>query len=426
MSQSMFRATTLVALVLVLGLAPACREADPTAPSDAILSINANPPTIALGGVARITVIASRADGVPVVDGTVINLTTTLGAVPETIYTRDGIADGNLEGGGVAGEATVTATAGAAAAVTTTVRIGSSSSFLTISASPGSLPFGGGSSTITAIAYDENSVPLAGIPVQFSTDHGTLSSGGSLLYTNSSGVVQDALSTTLTAVVTATSGGLSPATVTVTVDPEGSTDPPTSPGSIAVSANPPVIAPGQTSTITATVYDSTGYPLSGAGVVFSTTQGSLSSAGRLVYTDSRGQSRDALTTSQTATVTAKVGAVSGSVTVTVSNSSATTLSLSANPAQFSACSDVVTLRAHVTDANGNGVSGLVVDFALGANSVGALSATSATTDGAGDAYSYLTLSASECLQCSGASCQSAITATSGSLSDSFTVNVSLP
>jgi len=66
---------------------------------------------------------------------------------------------------------------------------GSTSTSLTISASPGSLPPGGGSSVITCVAYDENSVPLADVPVQFSTDAGSLDSGGALKYTNASGVV---------------------------------------------------------------------------------------------------------------------------------------------------------------------------------------------------------------------------------------------
>lgn len=85
-----------------------------------------------------------------------------------------------------------------------------------LSASPFMLPAGGGTSTITAVVLDQDSVPLEGAGVTFNTDVGELDSQGMELTTDSLGVAVDFLTTTESAMVTAASGSVS-AQLTVTV-----------------------------------------------------------------------------------------------------------------------------------------------------------------------------------------------------------------
>lgn len=421
--RALFSAALTLALTTLL---PACREADPTAPNESVLTISANPPTIALNGTSRITVLAYRSDGIPVVDGTAIDMTSTLGSVQAKIFTNKGVASVDFRGGTISGDATVAASSGALTPVTTTVKVGTTSMFLTLSASPASFVFGGGTSNLTCVAFDENKVPLANVPVQFTTDSGTLDSGGSLLYTDASGVVADRLRLLTTANVTCFSGDLSSNTVTINVGDPTVPPPSNPPAAIAVSANPPIVAPNQASSIAATVFDSGGLPLPGIGVAFSTTQGNLSSGGGLVYTNGNGQAFDSLVTTTTAVVTATSGTVSGSVTVTVSSNVAT-LSLTANRGQITACTDIVTMTATVRDGSGNGVQGQSVFLSLDSGSVGQLSPGSGVTDVNGNVTSLLTLSAADCAACSGVNCQAAVRAKSGGLTDAtFTVSINLP
>src|SRR5207244_2863842 len=86
-----------------------------------------------------------------------------------------------------------------------------------VSANPSTLPLTGGSSKITAVVTDTNGNPLKDIGVQFTTDQGTLTSGGKVLRTNVNGIVTDTLFTTVTATVTATTLSGATGTVTVTV-----------------------------------------------------------------------------------------------------------------------------------------------------------------------------------------------------------------
>ena len=98
------------------------------------------------------------------------------------------------------------------------VAVGSSAlSHLTIGAKPGVLPKGGGRSTITAAAFDEAGNSLQGVPIVFSTDKGTMTSGGKPLYTDEQGTVIDYLNTEKDATVTATSGMIT-ASVLVTIE----------------------------------------------------------------------------------------------------------------------------------------------------------------------------------------------------------------
>jgi len=88
-------------------------------------------------------------------------------------------------------------------------------------------------------------------------------------------------------------------------------------GSISVSATPNSVSQsGGTVTISALVLDSSNNPLPGVSVLFTTSNGALSSTTAL--SDANGLARTMLTTTQTATVTAIAGAAKGDTQVTVS------------------------------------------------------------------------------------------------------------
>ena len=95
-------------------------------------------------------------------------------------------------------------------------------------------------------------------------------------------------------------------------------------GSMAVSAVPNSVSQsGGTVTVSALVLDSANNPLPGVSVLFTTSNGTLSSTTAL--SDSNGIARTTLTTTQTATVTAIAGAAKGDTTVTVSAAPAITI-----------------------------------------------------------------------------------------------------
>ena len=77
-------------------------------------------------------------------------------------------------------------------------------------------------------------------------------------------------------------------------------------GRVVVNATPATIASGGTSAITASVFDVNGTPLASTAVSFATDAGTLTSS--LVNTNGDGVATTSLTTSQTATITASVGA----------------------------------------------------------------------------------------------------------------------
>lgn len=207
---------------LMLVLLPSCELVDLTAPLESTISISANPLFIAAGSRSAITVVISRADGVPVADETVVTFTTTLGTIPLQADTRNGVANVELTSGGEKGVAFIVARSGTLES-SVDVTIGAIVANIVVAATPASLGPDGGSSTITATVFGDDGEPLDDAPVAFSTDAGTLASGGAVLRSGPDGQVEDMLSTEQSATVTATAAtvsgsGVVSASITVTVD----------------------------------------------------------------------------------------------------------------------------------------------------------------------------------------------------------------
>ena len=204
----LFYAVVLV-LILILGF---CKTAVLTAPDNATLIITVNPPVIPLGGQAVVKVVAFKASGTPVPDGTVIFFSCNIGTIEPRKETLSGACEALFQSNdNRSGVATITVTSGNAEGPTdpVTITIGTSGlSSLSLTADPPVLPVGGGAATLRVTALDENFNPLANIPVTLSTNAGQLNSSGNVIITNANGAAQDLLTTTETANVTAASGGV--------------------------------------------------------------------------------------------------------------------------------------------------------------------------------------------------------------------------
>ena len=137
-------------------------------------------------------------------------------------------------------------------------------------------------------------------------------------------------------------------------------------GSIAISASPPSVSQsGGTVTIQALVLDSSGNPLPGVNVTFSSNNGALSS--NIALTDGAGIARTQLTTTSTATVTATAGAATPKdVTVTVSAAPTVTIDAPA-PAVAGVPVAITVTTTSGPAATPRQVQSLTVDFGDGSS-----------------------------------------------------------
>jgi hypothetical protein len=194
-------AATAAIFLTVLGLV-ACDRATPTAPPNTKLVITASPLTITQTGTSTVTITALRSSGQPVNPGTEIRLDTTLGTI-EPIVTTDerGQAVATLRGGGVGGEATVTARSGAAESVNVKVQVGAKVDKVTLVATPASIPAGEAAQVeLVAVVRDIQGQPIQGANVIFTTEAGRLASEGTIVVTNERGEARDRLNAGIDAV----------------------------------------------------------------------------------------------------------------------------------------------------------------------------------------------------------------------------------
>lgn len=160
---------------------------------------------------------------------------------------------------------------------------------LTISANPAKIDSPSGTSTVTVVAIRPNGTPVnPGTQIRFSTDLGTIQE---VAETDDSGVARVTLrgdGRLGMATVSATTGGVAEAaTLEVQIG--------TPAASINLQPNPTTIAEtGDTVQLVAVLTDSSGRPLQGRGVIFSTEVGELRSGGAIRQTDANGRATDRL------------------------------------------------------------------------------------------------------------------------------------
>jgi len=308
-------------MLVAAGLFVACSGVDFVARPDTTMGVSANPAeVVSTTGTSRITAVLVRSSGVPAADGTVVRFTTTLGAITGQDETTDGIAVAELTGTSVPGMATVTAFSGSVNA-SVDVTIGATASSLALSATPASLPTGGGTVELVATVFGENGAPVEGQAVAFSTTEGSLDTAGNPVLTDIRGVATDSLTTSRTADVTATAGAQSQ-TVTVQVGDTGVT-------ALVLSATQVNLPSGGGSTgLTAVVLGNTG-PVANVPVAWSASAGSLGTPGSTL-TDANGQATNSISTTVDSVVSASAAAASDSLTITVGLAPTITVAISAS------------------------------------------------------------------------------------------------
>jgi adhesin/invasin len=145
--------------------------------------------------------------GTPVQNGTLVSFTTTIGRIePSEARTSNGQVRVRFISGAQSGVATITAFSGGASGRLENLKVGSAGvERVLISASPQTLGPSGGTSIITARVEDASGTGLAGIPVTFTTDAGSLSPSSST--TDTTGNATTTLTTSRAAKVTANVAG---------------------------------------------------------------------------------------------------------------------------------------------------------------------------------------------------------------------------
>ena len=228
--------------ITILSFALACDKVPLLAPTGSVISLFATASTVPLNSEIEIvanviengvtsagtttpgtpgtttTSTTAAGAGTPVQNGTLVSFTTTIGRIePSEARTNNGTVRVRFVSGGQSGTATITAFSGGASGKLENLKVGSAGAErVLISASPQTLGPSGGTSIITARVEDISGSGLAGIPVTFSTDAGSLSS--SSVTTDSAGNASTTLTTSRQAKVTANVIGKT-AEVTIALNP---------------------------------------------------------------------------------------------------------------------------------------------------------------------------------------------------------------
>jgi adhesin/invasin len=237
------------ALAMLVALVAACDKVPLLAPANSAITLSANATTIPSGGTVGLTAFVTESSGTAVQNGTMVRFTSTLGTVtPSEVQTRNGIAVATFTAGSGSGVAEIHAVSGGATGTPTTgtttttcgancvqITVGTAAvSAVSVRANPGTVPPGGGSVEIIATVTGggtAGNLPLASIPVSFSTTAGTLSA--STVVTDPNGEARVQLTTTRKATVTASVGAQSK-TVDVTLTAAASVTLSTSPSNPTV------------------------------------------------------------------------------------------------------------------------------------------------------------------------------------------------
>jgi len=224
----------LMLLVLPVALLAACDKVPLLAPTGSVINLFPATTTVSLN--SEVTIIATviengvaaggsgsptggaatrTGNGTPVQNGTVVSFTTTIGRIePVDARTTNGQVNVRLITAGTSGTATITAYSGGAS-TQLQLKVGTAAAAtVNVTTSPQTVGASGGTVLVTANVIDDGGSPLAGVPVAFTTDKGTITP--TTTNTDSAGNATASLTTTATAKVTATAGTKTgSATVTV-------------------------------------------------------------------------------------------------------------------------------------------------------------------------------------------------------------------
>ncbi len=216
-----------------------------------------------------------------------------------------------------------------------------------------SLP-NGGSTTVTATVTEAGGTPVHdGTVVTFSTTLGSVHPPEAPTARGRAGATFTAGTESGVADVLAYSGGAVSEAVQVTIGAAAAS-------SVRVTAQPGNLPPaGGTTTLVATVLDGSQNPLPNVAVTFAASAGTLRD--RVVTTDRAGEARTVLATTTPAEVTASVGEISG--TASISIDAPTSITISATPARAVA-GQVVSFEVALRN-EARAIRNAVIDFGDG-------------------------------------------------------------
>lgn len=214
------------ALIAMMVFAMAgCERAQLLAPTSSTITLTAPTKVLPTGGSTDLTVFVAELTGTPVLNGTMVRFTASLGTVtPVEVETRNGLAVTRFTAGNSPGIAEIRATSGATGTVSSgstatnvvQISIGAAAvSTVTLRATPGSVGPGGGSVELIALVLGEQGAAVGDVVVTFTADQGTLSSRS--VITNGDGEARTTLTTSQQTIVSATTGTKSSGNLTVTV-----------------------------------------------------------------------------------------------------------------------------------------------------------------------------------------------------------------
>ena len=191
-------------------LTAACQKVPLLAPSGSTITLTSLATALPINGSTDLIAQVIEASGTPPHSGTLVTFTTNLGTIQPSEAETDisgRVAVKYLASAG-SGTATITAiSGGVSASGTNAIKIAVGAAAIgkvTADASPSVIPASGGSSTITATAFDVNGNLLVAVPVSFTTDVGAMSPA--VMSTDANGKAQSILTTTKAATVTASAG----------------------------------------------------------------------------------------------------------------------------------------------------------------------------------------------------------------------------
>jgi hypothetical protein len=254
---------------------------------------------------------------------------------------------------------------------TTTVSLNSEVMIVATVIENGSAPAGTGTGTGTGTTTTTRTG--AGTPVQngtvisFTTTIGRIEPSEARTHNGQVTVKLITGGTSGTATITAYSGGASAQITNLKIGTAAAK-------TVSVTTIPQSLgASGGSTQVVATGVDEGGSPLGGVPVTFSTDKGSISPS--TVTTDGSGNAPATLTTTATAKITAAVGALTGTATVTVNPRGLT--SFAASPSSTNAG---VPVTFTVTPSTGANISNVRIDFGDGAfQDLGAIGAATAVS-----------------------------------------------
>ena len=205
------RAFALLAVPFCVALlTAACQKVPLLAPSGSTITLTSLATALPINGSTDLIAQVIEASGTPPHSGTLVTFTTNLGTIQPSEAETDisgRVAVKYLASAG-SGTATITAiSGGVSASGTNAIKIAVGAAAIgkvTADASPSVIPASGGSSTITATAFDVNGNLLVAVPVSFTTDVGAMSPA--VVSTDANGKAQSILTTTKAATVTASAG----------------------------------------------------------------------------------------------------------------------------------------------------------------------------------------------------------------------------